>query len=81
MAGLWFDLQGAWARASGVDPGVTCKKDWASSGGTRRDFILGCPLATAAIGRCWVDYTRWIQPHFSVRAAFHGCRWSAKVSC
>ena len=35
MAGLWFDLQGAWAYASGEEPGVTCKKDWASTGGTR----------------------------------------------
>ena len=41
MEGLWFDLQVTWARASGVGPGVTCKKDWASSGGTRRDFVLG----------------------------------------
>ena len=80
LAGLWFDLQGAWARASGVGPGVTCKKDWASSGGTRRDFILGCPLATAALGNCWVDCSRWIQPHFSVRATFQVCSWSAKVN-
>ena len=44
MEGLWFDLQGTWARTTGVAPGVTCKKDWACTGGTRRDFILGCPL-------------------------------------
>ena len=25
MAKIWFDLQGAWARASGVDRGLTCK--------------------------------------------------------
>ena len=80
MVGLWFDLQGAWANASGVDPSVTCKKDWVSSGGTRRDFILGCPLATAALDSCWVDCSRWFQPHFSVRASFRGCRWSAKVT-
>ena len=80
MLGLWFDLQGAWSIASGVDAGVTCKKDWASSGGTRRDFILGCPLATAALGSCWVDDSRWIQPHFAVVARFQGDRWSAKVT-
>ena len=72
MHGLRFDLQGAWSIASGVDAGVTCKKDWASSGGTRRDFILGCPLATAALGSCWVDNSRWIQPHFAVVAGFQG---------
>ena len=42
----------------------TCEKDWASPGGTRRDFILGCPLAAAALESCWVDCSRWIQPHF-----------------
>ena len=72
MTGLWFDLQGAWSDASGIDAGVTCKKDWASTGGTRRDFILGCPLSTAALGCCWVDGSRWIQPHFAVVASFQG---------
>ena len=50
-----------------------------ATGGTRRDFILGCPLATAALGNCWVDSTRWIQPHFSVCATFQAYRWSARV--
>ena len=66
MEGHWFDLQDAWARASGGVPDVTCKRDLACAGGTRWDFILGCPLATAAMGGCWVDRERWIQPHFSV---------------
>ena len=59
--------------ASGVDAGVTCKKDWASTGGNRRDFILGCPLAT-------VDCSRWIQPHFAVVASFQKVRWSVEVT-
>ena len=80
VAGLWFDLQSAWAKASGVDPGVTCKKDLACTGGTRRDFILGCSLSSAAVGCCWVDESRWVQPHFAVVASFHGDRWSAKVT-
>ena len=70
--GLWFDLQGAWANASGIDAGVTCKKDWARPGGTRRDFILGCPLAAAALESCWVDFSRWIQPHFRSGLPFRG---------
>ena len=78
-AGLWVDLQGAWARAAGVEPDVTCKRDWACRGGTRRDFIVGCPLTAAALGGCWVDCRRWIQPHLSVSASFVACRWSAKV--
>ena len=78
-AGLWVDLQGAWARAAGVEPDVTCKRDWACRGGTGRDFLLGCPLAAAALGVCWVDGCRWIQPHFSVCASFLASRWSVKV--
>ena len=79
MEGHWFDLQDAWARASGGVPDVTCKRDLACVGGTRRDFILGCPLATAALGGCWVDQDRWVQPHFSVGASFSACRWSERV--
>ena len=78
-AGLWVDLQGAWARAAGVEPDVTCKRDWACRGGTWRDFIVGCPLAAAALGGCWVDCRRWIQPHLSVSASFVARWWSAKV--
>ena len=78
-SGHWVDLQGAWARAAGVEPDVTCKRDWACPGGTRRDFILGCPLAAASLGGCWVDCCRWIQPHLSVFASFVASRLSAKV--
>ena len=80
MNGLCFDLQGAWSIASRVDAGVTCKKDWTIAGGTRRDFILGCHLATAALGCCWVDSSRWVLPHFAVVASFQEDRWSAKVT-
>ena len=48
-AGLWDDLESAWALASGVPPAVTCKRAWDSSGGHRRDFMVGCPLAAAAV--------------------------------
>ena len=78
-AGLWVDLQGAWANASGISPGVTCKRDWSCSGGSRRDFVLGCPLAAAALAGCWVDCNRWTQPHFAVRVSFLASRWSVKV--
>ena len=73
-AGPWVDLQGAWANASGVAPGVTCKRDWSCSGGSRRDFVLGCPLAAAALAGCWVVNNRWIQPHFAVWASFLSSR-------
>ena len=69
-AGIWVDLQSAWANASGILPGVTCKRDWACSGGSRRDFVLGCPLAASALAGCWVDCNRWIPPHVAVSASF-----------
>ena len=40
---------------------------------------MGCPLAAAALGGCWVDCRRWIQPHLSVSTSFVASRWSAKV--
>ena len=68
------------ARAAGVESDATCNGDWACLEESRRDFILGCPLAGAALGGCWVDCCRWIQPHFSVCASFLDARWSAKVT-
>ena len=48
-AGLSVDLEAAWALASGVQPAVTRKR---TTGGRRRDFMAGCPLATAAVSLC-----------------------------
>ena len=42
-------LEEAWALAAGLRPAVTCKKAWDSVGGHRRDFMVGCPLAVAAV--------------------------------
>ena len=49
MAGHWFDLQSSWAAASGVAPLPTCCRSFGSCGGSRRDFVLGCPLALSAL--------------------------------
>ena len=35
-AGLWVDLEVSWALA-------VCMREWGSSGGTRRDFMVGLP--------------------------------------
>ena len=79
MAGRWFDLQSSWASASGVDPLPTCCKTFGSCGGSRRDFILGCPLSVSALKWCSVLQDRWILPHYAVRASFSLGRWSAWV--
>ena len=48
-AALWVDLDAAWSAAKGQHPAVTCKRSWDSSGGSRRDFLVGCPLATVLL--------------------------------
>ena len=78
-AGLWVDLEEAWALAAGLQPAATCKHSWTADGGCRRDFILGCPLAAAAFFSCSIQPDRWIAPHFAVRAHFDYGRWDAWV--
>ena len=51
-AGLWVDLESAWALARGVHPAPTCKRAWNACGGHRRDFMVGCTLAAAAVTSC-----------------------------
>ena len=78
--GLWVDLEGAWASAAGLQPSPICKRDWGSPGGRRRDFMVGCPLAAAAVHSCRVQPDRWIAPHLAVRTLFDCCRWSCRVT-
>ena len=79
MAGHWFDLQSSWAAASGVAPLPTCCRSFGSCGGSRRDFILGCPLAASALKWCSVLRDRWVLLHYVVRASFSTSRWSARA--
>ena len=79
-AGLWVDLEEAWALAAGLRPAVTCKKALDSVGGHRRDFMVGCPFAVAAILSCRVLNDRWMAPHLAVRTFFHCGRWTCSVT-
>ena len=79
-AGLWVDFEEAWAVTSGLQPAPTCKRSWTAVGGRRRDFILGCPLAAAAVFSCRVQEDRWIAPHLAVRALFDYGRWESWVT-
>ena len=79
-AGLWVDLEGSWALATGRQPSSTCMREWGSVGGTRRDFMIGCPLTAAAVLACTVQADRWIAPHLAVRALFDYGRWSCSVT-
>ena len=79
-AGLWVDLEEAWALAAGLRPAVTCKRAWESVGGHRRDFMVGCPLTVAAVSSCKVLDDRWIASHLAVRTLFDCCRWTCSVT-
>ena len=78
-AGLWVDLEVSWASATGRQPSSTCMREW-GSGGTRRDFMIGCPLTAAAVLTCMVQPDRWIAPHLAVRTLFDYDRWSCRVT-
>ena len=53
---------------------------WTAVGGHRRDFILGCPLAAAALLSCKVQLDRWSAPHLAVHALFDYGRWESWVT-
>ena len=55
-------------------------REWGSCGGTRRVFMVGCPLSAAAVLSCTVQADRWIAPHLAVRAFFDYSRWSCSVT-
>ena len=60
--------------------GVSCKRSWDSTGGSRMDFLVGCPRAAGAVSRCVVQGGRWILLHLAVRAHFEYSRWVSRVS-
>ena len=78
MDGHWFDLQAAWATAAGSDPAPTREQVFGAANGSKRDFFLGCLLASAALGWCRVLEDRWILPHHSLRASFCLGWWSTR---
>ena len=51
-AGLWVDLEAAWAGALGTQPAAIRKRNRGSTGGNRRDVMVGYPLTTAAVHTC-----------------------------
>ena len=66
--------------AAGLQPAPTCYRDWSATGGHRRDFIVGCPRAAAAVLSCGVQFDRWITPHLAVSTLFDCCRWTCQVT-
>ena len=70
---------GPWQLACDLLPLVSVS--WSASGGHRRDFMVGCPLAAAAAAvlSCKVQPDRWIAPHLAVRTLFECCWWTCRV--
>ena len=66
--GGWIDLERAFALGRGVPPSSTCQFQLDEDKGSRRDFLLGCPIALAAANACYVSPDRWFILHFSVSA-------------
>ena len=62
--GQWVDLERAFAFGRGVPPSSTCQFKLDEDKGSRRDFLLACPVALAAASACYVSPDRWFTPHF-----------------
>ena len=77
--GQWVDLERAFAFGKGVPPASTCQFQLDEDKGSRRDFLLACPIALAAATACFVSPDRWFTPHFSVSAEFSLSAWDATV--
>ncbi len=77
--GHWVDLEHAFSFGRGVPPSSTCQFQLDEDKGSRRDFILACPIALAAASACYVSPDRWFTPHFSVCAEFSLSSWGART--
>ena len=75
-----IDFCGDWKLAGGTQPAPTCKRAWNASGGHRRDFMVSCTLAAAAVLFCKVQPDRWVAPHLAVRTLFDCGRWTCRVT-
>ena len=51
-------------------PSSTCQFQLDEDKGSRRDFLLACPIALAAATASYVLPDRWFTPHFAVYAEF-----------
>ena len=70
MNGHWIDVEQAFSTGRGVAPSRTCQFQLDEDKGSRRDFVLACPIAMAATTPCRVLPDRWFIPHFAVYAEF-----------
>ena len=63
-----------------VPPSSTCQFQLDEDKGSRRDFLLACPVALAAASACiCIPLIDGLLPHFSVSAEFSLSSWDATV--
>ena len=81
MAGLWVDLETAWAGELGAQPAVTCKRTWCSTGSNRRDFMgrVSCDHCCGSF-ICIVEQGWCLQSHLSVKSFVDCQRWTCGVT-
>ena len=77
--GHWIDLERAFATGRRVAPSCTCQFQLDEDEGSRRDFVLACPIAMAAATACCVLPDCWFIPHFAVYAELSLSAWDAPV--
>ena len=77
--GHWIDLERAFATGRRVLPSYTCQFQLDEDKGSRRNFVLACPIALAAATACSVLPDRWFTPHFAAYAEFALSAWDATV--
>ena len=77
--GQWIDFERVFAFGRGVPPSSTCQFQLDEDKGSRRDFLLACPIALAAATASYVLPDRWFTPHFAVYAEFSLSAWDATV--
>ena len=77
--GHWIDLERSLATSRRVPPSYTCQFQLDEDKGSRRYFVLACPIALAAATACSVLPDRWFTPHFAVYAEFALSAWDATV--
>ena len=79
-SGRFGDLALAYSLGADKEPDASCRFKLDECAGTRRGFIVSCPLALAASSACSVTDRRFSRL-FSIVAECCIRRWTAEVSC
>ena len=80
MDGHWIDLERAFATGRRVSPSYTCQFQLDEDKGSRRDFVLACPIAMAAATACSVFTRSLVHSSFCCSCGVYSLSaWDATV--